>query len=273
MKNSYTVFGKGFVGVNLVNFLKKKNYKFFLPKRNQYIINKNLNNIIYCIGSDNWVNNPKGSFDSNLGIVKKIIFNNKFESFTLISSTRLYLSNTKSKCNEESLIEIRPTIRNFYYNSLKLMAESLCLSLPNKKIKVVRMSNLFGDNFTNQIYLLPNLIRSSLVNKKINITINKKSSKDFINVDEALDLLLKIIRKSKYRLYNIASGKNIKLSTIAENIKKITNCKINYVNQRQLVKEPIIDIGRIRKEFKFEPRKDLIKSLNQLIINYRRNLK
>ena len=34
---------------------------------------------------------------------------------------------------------------------LKLTAESLCLSLPNKKIKELRISNLFGDNFTNQI--------------------------------------------------------------------------------------------------------------------------
>jgi len=143
------------------------------------------------------------------------------------------------------------------------------MSLPNKKIKVVRMSNLFGNNFKNQIYLLPVLIRNSLKYKKINIFVNKKSSKDFIHVNEAFEVLLKVINKGKHRLYNIASGKNIELFKIAEEIKKITNCKINYTNQNKLISDPIIDISRIKKEFNYKPKKDLIKSLSELIINYK----
>ena len=80
------------------------------------------------------------------------------------------------------------------------------------------MSNLFGNNFTKQIYLLPTLIRDSLNDKKINIFINKKSSKDYLHIDEASDILIKIIKKGKHRLYNIASGKNIELFKIAEKI-------------------------------------------------------
>ena len=269
MKNLYTIFGQGFVGTNIVKFLKKKKYKVFIPKKGKYKFNKNLQNIIYCIGSDNWIKNPKGSYYANLGIVPKIIFNNKFTSFTFISSVRVYLGNQSKETKEASMIKINPNVRNFYYNSLKLTAESLCLSLPNKKIKVVRMSNLFGNNFTNQIYLLPVLIRNALNYKKINIFINKKSSKDFLYVDEAFEVLLKVIKKGKYRLYNIASGKNIELSKIAQKIKKVTNCKIDYTNQHKLVSEPIIDIGRIKKEFNFKPKKDLIESLDELIINYK----
>ena len=269
MKNLYTIFGLGFVGTNVVKFLKKKNYKVFLPKKGKYKFNKNLHNIIYCIGSDNWINDPKRSFEANLGIVPKIIFDNKFSSFTLISSARLYLGNSKKNTKENSLIRINPNIRNFFYNSLKLSAESLCLSIPNKKIRVVRMSNLFGDNFSNQIYLLPSLIRNAINDKKINIFISKKSSKDFLYINEALEVLLKIIKKGKYRLYNVASGKRIKLSSIAQKINQITNCKINYKNQHKLVSEPIVNISRIRKEFNFKPKKDLIESLSELIINYK----
>jgi|TARA_B100001964_G_C14234552_1_gene601759 nucleoside-diphosphate-sugar epimerase len=268
MKNSYTIFGQGFVGTNILKFLKRKKYKIFVPKRGKFKFNKNLHNVIYCIGSDNWIKDPKGSYDANLGMVPKIIFNNKFSSFTFISSTRVYLGHIHKKTNETSSIQIYPDIKNFYFNSLKLTAESLCLSLPNKKIKVVRISNLFGDNFTNQIYLLPTLIRDSINNKKINILINKKSSKDYLHVDEAFDVLLKIIKKGKYRLYNIASGKNVELLKISEKIKKITNCKIIFKNQNKLIKEPIINIDRIKKEFNFKSKKDLIKSLDQLIANY-----
>ena len=136
MKNSYTIFGQGFVGNNIVQFLKKKKYKVFAPQKGKFKFNKNLYNIIYCIGSDNWIKDPSGAYEANLGIVPKIIFNNKFTSFTFISSTRVYLGHGKKKTNEKSSVQINPNIRNFYFNSLKLTAESLCLSLPNKKIKV-----------------------------------------------------------------------------------------------------------------------------------------
>jgi len=271
MKNSYTIFGRGFVGNNFVKFLKKKKYKVFIPKRGKYKFNKNLHNIIYCIGNDSWTTDPEECYAANLGIVPKIIFNNKFNSFTLLSTTRVYSGNPSKKTNEDNLIYINPNINDFLFNSLKLAAENLCLSLPNKRIKVARMSNLFGDNFTNQTYLLPTLIRDSVDKKKINIFINKKSSKDFLYVIEAIDILTKIIRNGKYRLYNIASGKNIKLSKISQKIKKITKCKINYKNQHKLVREPIIDISRVKKEFNFKPKKDLIKFLDQLIINYKNN--
>ena len=94
-------------------------------------------------------------------------------------------------------------------------------------------------------------------------------SKDFLYINEALEVLLKIIKKGKYRLYNVASGKRIKLSRITQKINKITNCKINYKNQHNLASEPVIDINRIRKEFNFKPKKDLIESLSELIINYK----
>ena len=89
MKNTYTIFGKRFVGANISNFLLKKKYKVFLAPKNKYKFNTNLYNVIYCIGNDNWIKDPKGSYEANLGIIPEIIFNNKFHSFTLISSTRV----------------------------------------------------------------------------------------------------------------------------------------------------------------------------------------
>ena len=269
MNNLYTVFGRGFVGTNIAKFFKKKKYKVFIPTKGKYKFNKNLHNIIYCIGNDSWATDPKECYAANLGIVPKILFNNRFSSFTLLSTTRVYLGSPSKKTNENDLIYINPNTSDFLFNSLKLSAENLCLSIPNKRIRVARISNLFGDNFTNQTYLLPTLIRNSINVKKINIFINKKSSKDFLYVNEAIDVLIKIIKNGKHRLYNIAYGKNIALSRISQKIREITKCKINYKNQHKLVKEPIIDISRVKKEFNFKPKKDLIKFLSQLIINYK----
>ena len=271
-KNSFTIFGQGFVGTNISIFLKKKKCKLFIPKKGKYKFKKNLHNVIYCIGNQNWLKDPEVTYNANLAMVPKIIFNNKFDSFTFLSTTRLYFANPKTKTSENDPININSNNKSFLYNSLKIAAENLCLTLNNKNIKVIRMSNLFGDNFTNQAYILPTWIRDSIINKKIDLYINKNSTKDFIYVDDAFDVLLKIIKTGKHRLYNVASGKNIKLSKILKEIKKITNCKINYTNSSNIIKEPKINIKRIVNEFNFKPKNNLIDLLNDLIINYKNNL-
>ena len=40
-------------------------------------------------------------------------------------------------------------------------------------------------------------------------------------------------------------------------------------DKNKSIKEPIIDISRIKKEFNFKAKKDLINSLDQLITNYK----
>ena len=271
-KNSFTIFGQGFVGTNISIFLKKKKCKLFIPKKGKYKFKKNLHNVIYCIGNQNWLKDPEVTYNANLAMVPKIIFNNKFDSFTFLSTTRLYFANPKTKTSENDPININTNNKSFLYNSLKIAAENLCLTLNNKNIKVVRMSNLFGNNFTNQAYLLPTWIRNSIKNKKIDLYISKNSTKDFIYVNDAFDVLLKIIKRGKNRLYNVATGKNIKLFKILKEIKKITNCKINYTHSSNVVKEPKINIKRITNEFNFKPKNNLIDLLNDLIINYKNNL-
>ena len=51
-------------GINLAGFISQYNVE-----------DNSIYNIIYCIGNDNSIKDPKGSFDANLGIVPKIIFN------------------------------------------------------------------------------------------------------------------------------------------------------------------------------------------------------
>jgi nucleoside-diphosphate-sugar epimerase len=267
MSKNFTIFGKGFVGENLYKFLKKKNCNLFMPNKGKYKFKENLNHIVYCIGNQNWLKNPKKTYEANLDMMTKILFNNKFKSFTLISSTRLYFSNLKENTSETSFIKINTNEKKFLYNSLKISAENLCLCLDKAGVKVVRISNLYANKFTNQAYVLPSLIRDSVKKKCINITINKNSTKDFIHVEDAFNVLFKIIMKGKYRMYNIASGQNISLDQISKKIKKITNCKILYKKNLMTLKEPKINITRIKKEFNFRPKYNLINFIEELIKN------
>ena len=90
MKKKFTIFGHtGFLGKNIIDYLKKNKFGYFLPPRNKYKFKKNLNNIIFCIGSDDVIKKPLNAIDANLKILCEIVENNRFDSFLFISSTRI----------------------------------------------------------------------------------------------------------------------------------------------------------------------------------------
>ena len=259
----YTIFGhNGFLGKNIVHYLKTKKIKYFLPGK-KVKFSKNLNNVIYCVGVYDVLDKPTKAIDASIKLLSNVIINNKFKSFLLISSTRLYLNSAKTKENDNILVD--PHSKDYFFNSLRLTAENFCLSQNNKKIKVVRISNLYGDFFKNQKYFLPNLIRNSIKNKLINISINKNLKKNYLNVHDAIEIIFKIINKSKHRLYNVASDKRYSLDFISNTIQKITKCKRKLSNQKYRYDEPIININRVKKEFKFKPKNDFKEKLQNII--------
>tara|TARA_A100001015_G_C14927050_1_gene686816 strand:- start:947 stop:1387 length:441 start_codon:yes stop_codon:yes gene_type:complete len=140
----------------------------------------------------------------------------------------------------------------------------------NPKIKIIRLANVFGHYFSNQIYLLPTLLRQSITKRKISIIINKNSKKNYLNVNDAINVILKIINKSKHQIYNVASDKQISIGQISEKIKKFTNCKVLYKNSNIIFNEPKINIQRIKKEFNFKPEIKFDKEIQKIIRNYKK---
>ena len=266
-KKTYTIFGHtGFIGSFFKNKLFKE--KLILPKKGQLIFKKNLGHIIYCIGSDDWLNDSYNSYYANLGYLPEIINKNKYQSFTFLSSTRLY-RNLK-KTDEDCSLIINPTNLDNYYNIKKICAESFLLSQKNSKIKIIRLSNIYGVS-PNSTLVIPTLIMNAINKKKIRILINKKSSKDFLSIEDAFTIILKIIKNGKRNLYNVGSGKNITLQQISQKISLYTNCKVIYRNQKKIIKEPIINISKIKKEFKFKPSSSIVNDLSSLIEKYKKH--
>ncbi len=261
----FTIFGHtGFLGSNLVKYFK--NSKIFLPKRNKFIFKQNLGNIIYCIGSDDWKNDIFNSFNANLGFIPTIIEKNNFKSFTFISSCRIYNNSTTN--NETSHFKFNPTDREEFYNLKKVLAENY-LFASKKKIKIVRVSNIVGFSPKSPL-VFPMFVKNAINKKKIIISINKNSTKDFIHIDDVVKMIAKISIKGKENVYNIANGNNIKLIDLAENIKKIIKCKIVLKNQNKFVFEPKININKIKKEFNFKS-KNIFENLNKVLEEYKNN--
>lgn len=261
---TFTIFGHtGFIGSHLKERLKK--HKLILPKRNQFKVEKFLGNIIYCIGSDNWATDQYNSFKANVGFIPEITCNNNFNSFTFLSTTRIYKNAKDTK--EDSSFDICPKNTDDYYNIKKILGESFLLS-QKKKFNIIRLSNIYGDNYKSPL-VLPRLINDAIKIKKINLTINKNSKKDFLSINDAVEIIYKISKVSKGEIYNVASGKMYSLIEIAKEIQKYTECKIILKNQYIKVKEPKININKIRKKFNFKPKLDLLNELNGLIIKFK----
>ena len=266
--NNFTIFGsRGFFGSNLVKYLKKNKNKVFTPNTKKFIFKKNLGNVIYCIGTHQASKDPDKALDGNLNILSKVLLNNKFQTFTYLSSIRVYSSNKKT--NEEANIITDNKEKDIYFKTLKLAAENLCLQSNNPRIKIVRISNIFGPNFKNQKYLLPSLIRNTKSKKRILITINKNTKKNYLHIDDAIRVILQIIFKGKKRLYNVASDEMISINNIIKLIKK--DYKINvYFNKKGKNKsENKINISRIKNEFNFRPIYKFKNEINKIIKDFK----
>ncbi len=264
MKFLITIFGhSGFIGTNLKNFCFENKLKIFLPKKSQFRFKKNLGHIIYCIGTGEARKKPFKAIKANYEILKEILENNKFKSLTYLSTTRVYLHNKKTSENDEIINDLSDD--SILFSLIKRSAEQLCLNIKNKNIRAIRLTNTYGHHFTKQLYLLPALIRGAKKNGKIQITINKNSLKNYLHIEEAIPIILKITLKGKNRLYNLAGKKRFRFIDIAKKIQKKIKCKIILSNQNIVLNDPIININKVCKEFKFNPKRNLLKDMDKII--------
>ena len=258
----YTIFGStGFIGNEICNYLKKMRQKVFLPNKKKIKFKKNLGHIIYCVGSDDWQKKTKKGFYSNFGHLKEIVFNNNFKSIIFLSTTRVYINSNHTF--EENNLLVNSEKTNDYYNILKLASESLLLRL-NKKVKIIRLSNVFGLNYKSPL-LLPTIIRDGINKKKIQIMINQNSTKDYVHIDDVIKMVFKILKYGKENIYNVASGNNITIKSIVKILKEKIRCKVILKNQNKKIFEPKINIKKISKEFKFKSKLNIKKDLPVLI--------
>jgi nucleoside-diphosphate-sugar epimerase len=263
----YTIFGStGFLGINFKKYLKNKKYKVFCPLKKDYKFKKNLGHVLYCAGTSDSLSNPVKALKANLSYLSNILLNNNFESFTYFSSIRVYSSNKSTYENSKILCNMSE--KGIYFKNLKLAAESLCLQFDNPKIRVIRLSNLYGEHFDKQIYLMPSIIRNIKNNKKIILSISPASKKNYLHIEDAIKVSLNISKKGKLRVYNVASKSMIQINEILKQIKKIKKFDIDILNYKRIINEPKININRIKNEFDFIEKKNFSKSFYNLIKNY-----
>ena len=265
----YTVLGaNGFIGSHLTTFLEEHGNEVATPDiRKQEIYNETLGNVIYCIGIPNFLERPFDAIEAHACLLAKLLEQCRFDSFLYISSARLYagLKNT----NEDEAILINPSKINDLYNISKAMGESICLASKKEGIKIVRPSNVTGNNLKSNLFI-PSIIKDALKNQKIVLHSSFESEKDYVDIDDVINIIHKILSQGKDKIYNIAYGKNTTAREIVNEISRITNCTIDIDENAPEYSFPPISIKKIQNELDFKP-SSIIPKLESMIKEFKNN--
>ncbi len=298
MKNILISGGLGFIGSNLANYLKKKNFKIFIidnlssnkvNKLNKdiIIIKKNIidigsikkiKNKIDCIihlaaSAEIMikVEDEKKYFDDNvLGLQEVMNFaaTNKVKKFIFASSSSIYSETKKKKIKEDSLLNPK-----HYYAYTKYLGEvmlSRYFKINKINYTIVRLFNIFGPK-SNAV--IGKFLAQKIQKKKLTIFGNGNQKRDFLYIDDLNRAILSILKKkiSKNKIYNLGYGNSYSILDLAKLIEKKNF--VNLPKRNDDIEISISNINKIKKDLNWSPKISLKKGLDRIINIDKKRLK
>ena len=264
-----TIFGGlGFIGSHLHRNLEEAGLPCPIVSKGDSLPSGNLGNVYYCAGvTSDFRSRPFDTIDAHVSSLANVLKNCEYTSFLYLSSARIYRHS--SITTEDAKFTIDPHDPENLVDISKLAGESLCLSVDNEKVRIVRLSNVFGNDFFSKNFLT-DLMESAVVKGEINLRSSLDSCKDYVDIENAVDVMQQIAKEGKHRIYNIASGKNTSHKEITHLLKEKTGCNLIVEVNAETTEWPSINIDRISQEFNFKPT-CLLEGLGKLVDNFKEN--
>lgn len=265
---TYTVLGaSGFIGSHLVKWLESQGIACWEPGRGEKLSGRHLGHVFYCIGlTADWRQRPFDTIRAHVSVLADLLENAEFASLLYLSTTRVYAGLEDAR--EDAVLKVDPGVPDQLYNLSKLMGESACLGCGRQNVRVVRLSNVYGDDFLSDNFLF-SVMRDAVDRQSIVLRTALDSEKDYVAVQDVVSLLPRIGTSGRHRVYNLASGVNTTNGQIMERLQWETGCSVTVVEGAPAIRFPPISIGRVREEFGFVPRATVLDSIPGLIAEYR----
>lgn len=251
----FTIFGgRGFIGRHIANALKNADQPVMLPNRGDDPAGLGkLGHVIYCIGlTADFRERPHDTMEAHVAYLSKILQSADFESLLYLSSTRIY--DGARRGSEEMMLSVDPWSPNDLYNLSKLSGEALCLNHPNPRVRVARLSNVYGPAMfspgdKNQNFL-GSIVHDAVVQGRIVLQTSAGSSKDYIHISDVVRALAMIAIDGEERLYNVASGTAVSHEQLLDRLSEITGCTWTHASDAPFVSFPQISTRRITGAFR-----------------------
>lgn len=130
------------------------------------------------------------------------------------------------------------------YSASKLACEAFCTTYQRTfdvKVNILRLSNVYGPHSLHKTSVIAKFIKQCIDKKDLEIYGNGLQTRDFIHVDDVVDT---IINCDKFNPLNVASGKAITISELAEIIRHYSIKFLSY--EPKILHLPTIK-GEIKK--------------------------
>ena len=156
------------------------------------------------------------------------------------------------------------------YTKSKFLGEELCKKFSEMydlNVTVLRPFNIFTGSI-NKNNLISNLISSIDSKKMITIT-NKNSKRDFLHIDDFIEIILKIKDIDfKFEVFNVGSGISFSFEQIIEIIEKNTLTQLNLEYKKKdesFIQDIKSDNSKIEKLLNWKPKITLEEGLQKLL--------
>ena len=176
--------------------------------------------------------------------------------------------------------ENKVSIPKSIYGKPKFLATNFLLTQFKKKkfpCCIIRLYQVFGE-MQDSNRIIPFITRSCLSNKLFPCS-EGNQYRDFIHIDEVVNVLIKVLKskKSLGEIYNLGSGKPIKIKTLIIKIKKLTGLGKPAFGKIKMRKEEMTkffpDINKIKRSIKWKPKKNFETKLINLISKEKNSFK
>lgn len=264
-----SLFGaNGFIGTAILASARARGVEVIVYNRTDLVPSgKSLGHVIYAAGAGNCVDDYLNVLEANCTKLSKIISQNNYDSFVYLSSTRVCMDAEETKEYADTISRYSDNRRLF--NLTKQVSEEL-LRRDNRPHLIIRPSNVYGLALKSDLFL-PSIIRDALVTGMVSMHVTPFYSKDYVKVDDLVDAIFELMRANCRGTYNIAYGKNITASQIANVLQEETGCKISWLSKENAEEFKEIDISLVRGDISFNP-SYMLNDLKAMIKDYKQKL-
>jgi nucleoside-diphosphate-sugar epimerase len=266
----FTVFGAtGFIGSHLASVLRARGEPCVAPARDDDHSwrGRDLGHVVFAIGvTAGFRNRPLDTVRAHVSRLADILEHARFETFTYLSSTRLYSG--AASADEDTTFRVDPRSMSDLYNLSKLTGESLVLARAGERARIARLANVYGSDWQSDNFLI-SLIRDAVMKGRVVIRTSPDSSKDYISIDDTVALVIALAARGTRTIYNVATGRPVTNAVLAAALTTASGCETRFAPDAPPVHFPSIDITRIQEEFG-GPRDGVLEDLPRLVAEFRK---
>jgi nucleoside-diphosphate-sugar epimerase len=279
MKRILLTGSTGFLGTRLLAVLREKNYDIIVSKEDitKLFPTYNVDCIIHAAALVNLSRDfqiGKYCFEVNtLGTMRVLesFRHKKPKLFIYISSEEVYGNGPIPFLEDQTPEPPSP------YAISKLAGEHLALWYGKEydiPVAIVRLGTFYGPGQPKHKYFTQ-VILHAVKNEPIPCNSGQKK-RDYIYIDDAVDLILKLLETKKTVVVNGAGGKPYRLLDVIDIVKALTQSKsevkIGEIPDRITERDEwLSDITRAKKLFGWEPKVDLEEGLRRMVVWFQKN--